>query len=109
MAHQMSLDFIQWHFFRVKNPYTLQTFQITQITKGIAEDISIWTLTIEEPGVDFLKSKKQLSGFRRVFRLLLNEIKFKHGQENEINIFPAAPVAIGVEVGRVCMPKADLP
>ncbi|WP_269845634.1 SAVED domain-containing protein [Lysinibacillus odysseyi] len=75
----------------------------------MGEDISIWTLTIEEPGVDFLKSKKQLSEFRMLFRLLLNEIKFKHGQEIEINIFPAAPAAIIVEMGRVWMSKADLP
>lgn len=33
----------------------------------------------------------------------------EHGQENEINVFPAAPVAINVEIGRVWMPKADLP
>ena len=33
----------------------------------------------------------------------------KHEQENEINIFPAAPVAISVEMGRIWMPKADVP
>lgn len=80
-----------------------------RITKVLGEDVSVWTLTIDVPGNDFLKSKRQLSEFRRVFRRLLDEIKYKHGQENEINIFPAAPVAISVEVGRVWMPKADLP
>lgn len=80
-----------------------------RVTKVLGEDVSIWTLTIDIPENDFLKSKKQLSEFRRVFRRLLDEIKYKHGQENEINIFPAAPLAINVEIGRVWMPKADLP
>lgn len=85
------------------------TISEDRITKVLGDDISIWTLMIDTPENDFLKSKKQLSEFRRVFRRLLDEIKYKHGQENEINIFPAAPVAINVEIGRVWMPKADLP
>lgn len=85
------------------------TISEDRITKVLGDDISIWTITIDVPENDFLKSKKQLSEFRRVFRKLLDEIKYKHGQENAINIFPAAPVAINVEIGRVWMPKADLP
>lgn len=85
------------------------TISEDRITKVLGEGISIWMITIDVPENDFLKSKKQLSEFRRVFRRLLDEIKYKHGQENEINIFPAAPVAINVEIGRVWMPKADLP
>lgn len=85
------------------------TISEDRITKVMGDDISIWTLTIGTPANDFLKSKNQLSEFRRVFRYLLDEIKFKHGQENEINIFPSAPVAVNVEMGRVWMPKADLP
>jgi hypothetical protein len=50
-----------------------------------------------------------LSEFRKVFRKLLNDIKSIHGQNNEIHVFPAAPVAINIEMGRVWMPKADLP
>ncbi len=46
-----------------------------------------------------MKSKKQLSELRRGLSLLLNEIKFKHGQENESNISPAAPAAIIIEMG----------
>ncbi len=80
-----------------------------RILKVLGKNTSIWTLTIDTPSNDFLKSKNQLSEFRNVFRELLNEIKYRHGEENEINIFPAAPVAINVEIGRVWMPKADLP
>lgn len=80
-----------------------------RILKVLGENTSIWTFTIDAPSNDFLKSKNQLSDFRKVFRELLNQIKYRHGEENEINIFPVAPVAINVEIGRVWMPKADLP
>jgi hypothetical protein len=50
-----------------------------------------------------------LSLFRNLFRRLLDRIKAKHGQAAEIHLFPAVPVAIALEIGRVRMPKADLP
>lgn len=85
------------------------TISNERITSVLGEDVSIWTLTIDNPENDFLKSKQQLSEFRKIFRNLLNDIKFNHGQNNEIHIFPAAPIAINIEIGRVWMPKADLP
>ena len=36
------------------------------------------------------------------------EIKRLHGQEAILNIFPAMPVSLAVQLGRVWMPKADL-
>jgi len=42
-------------------------------------------------------------------RELFNKIKLIHGQESIIHIFPAASISIAVELGRVWMPKADLP
>jgi hypothetical protein len=81
----------------------------SRITKVWGDDVSIWTFRIEEPNNDFLKSREQLRLFRKLFRKLLNEIKATHGQKKDLHIFPAAPVAIAVEIGRVWMPKADLP
>ena len=42
-------------------------------------------------------------------RRLLNRIKTVHGEQAIIHVFPAMPVALAVEFGRVMMPKADLP
>jgi hypothetical protein len=84
------------------------TINDERITNIIGTDSSIWTVTIENPNNDFLQNKEQLSQFRELFRNLLNEIKDTHGEKVKINIFPAAPVAIAVEMGRVWMPKADL-
>jgi len=35
-------------------------------------------------------------------------IKKVHGQNAMLHVFPAAPAAIAVELGRIRMPKADL-
>ncbi|MCD6216470.1 SAVED domain-containing protein [bacterium] len=35
-------------------------------------------------------------------------MKATHGHDSILHIFPAVPVAIAFEIGRVWMPKADL-
>jgi SMODS-associated and fused to various effectors sensor domain len=68
---------------------------------------SIWELTIAQPSNDFLKSRDQLSRYRRAVRQILDEIGGVHGKATPIEIFPAMPVSCAVELGRVRMPKAD--
>lgn len=79
------------------------------IYDAIGSAVGIWNVTIPEPNNDFLRSKEQLSLFRRTFRKLLNNIKKGHGRDAVIHLFPAVPVAVAIEIGRVWMPKADLP
>jgi hypothetical protein len=78
-----------------------------RITAVMGEKVSIWEITIDAPDTDFLKSKEQLSLFRKNVRELIIQIAEKHGQTAPISIFPAMPVACAVEVGRMRMPKAD--
>jgi len=73
------------------------------------QDYSEWQMTIGSPNNDFLKSREQLRIFRKEFRYLLDQIKLAHGQEATIHVFPAVPVSVAVEIGRVRQPKADLP
>lgn len=47
--------------------------------------------------------------FRAKFRILMDKIKMAQGHDNVLHVFPSVPVAIAVEIGRVWMPKADLP
>ncbi|MXO03158.1 SAVED domain-containing protein, partial [Shinella zoogloeoides] len=47
--------------------------------------------------------------FRQELRRLFDRIKSVHGEGATINVFPALPVSAAVELGRVWMPKADLP
>lgn len=84
------------------------TIDNSRILSLLGKDTSIWTLTIDSPNNDFLKSREQLRMFRETFRKLLNEMKSYHGQNENIHLFPAVPCSVAVEIGRVWMPKADL-
>ena len=85
---------------------TISNERISEVLKG---PHSVWTITIDQPDNDFLKSREQLEMFRSQLRKLLNQIKARHGEHATIHVFPAVPVSVAVELGRVWMPKADLP
>lgn len=85
------------------------TITIDRITNVLGQNVSIWTLTIAQPNNDFLKGREHLSAFRKSFRTLLDAIKAKHGQNILLHVFPAVPVSVAVDIGRIRMPKADLP
>ena len=85
----------------------IEDARIDKVLSGNA--YSLWKMHIEAPYNDFLRSRGQLELFRTEFRLLLNRIKVKHGEEAVIHIFLAVPVSVAIEIGRVWQPKADLP
>ena len=84
------------------------TINNDRIKAVLGTNVSIWTMTIEEPYNDFLKSAGQLSTFRDQYKKLLDQVKTVHGEDRVLHIFPAVPVSIALEMGRVRMPKADL-
>lgn len=71
--------------------------------------IPIWKVTIPEPHNDFVRSKAQTMEFRIMMRKLLNTIKATHGEKGPIHVFPAMPVSLAVDLGRVHNTKSDLP
>jgi len=83
--------------------------QPERIHAVVGTDAAIWTMSHESPGNDFMRSRLHLRKFRERFRDLLNVIKTAHGEDAVLHVFPAVPVSAAVEVGRVWMPKADLP
>lgn len=80
-----------------------------RIRAAIGPNVAIWSLTADAPHNDILRRPEDLSVFKTQLRQLLNRIKAVHGENATINIFPALPNSAAVEVGRVWMPKADLP
>ena len=76
---------------------------------GVRNDYTVWEITIDQPHNDFLQTRAQLASLRRILRPLLDLIKVRHEQEATLSIFPAVPVAAAVDLGRIRMPKADLP
>lgn len=76
----------------------------------LGNDCSIWEITVDDNfcNNDFIKSLEQLSKFRESMRKLIAQIIEKHGMA-DLSVFPAMPVSCAVEMGRIRMPKADMP
>lgn len=100
---------IQSNGFVALNVSLSGTIAPDRIYDVLGPDCAIWTLTINQPDNDYLRTEEQLGDFRKHIRALLNRIKSTHGQGTPLHIFPAMPVATAVELGRVRMPKADPP
>lgn len=80
-----------------------------RIRTVLGDNVSVWEVTINGvPNNDFLKTEALLSDFRRTVRNVFDKIKAHHGC-TELHIFPAMPVSASVELGRVWMPKVDMP
>ena len=79
-----------------------------RIVKVLGEDVSIYSINIENPDNDFVKSRKQIIEFGEKMKEAFREIKKIHGQDMVLNVFPAMPISLAVQLGRVWMPKADL-
>jgi hypothetical protein len=80
-----------------------------RIDEVLGSDCRVWSVSVDVPNNDFLRSKEQLAEFRNVMRGVLNEIKLRHGQNTLLHVFPAMAVSTAVEFGRILMPKADMP
>lgn len=80
-----------------------------RLTSVVGDDASVWTLTVSKPHNDIIRCPEHLRQFRQALRSLLDRIKAKHGQKALLHVFPVVPVSVAVEIGRVWMPKADLP
>ncbi|MDR2947641.1 MAG: HNH endonuclease [Prevotella sp.] len=85
------------------------TVTYDRIQKALGGNASIWEITISgTPHNDVLKTEVLLSDFRCIVRNTFDKIKSHHGC-TELHIFPAMPVSASVELGRVWMPKVDMP
>jgi hypothetical protein len=79
-----------------------------RITTSLDRPTSIWRITVDQPHNDWLRGRRQLEAFRQTARALMDRIKAVHGEHAVLHVFPAAPVAVAVELGRIRQPKADL-
>ncbi len=75
----------------------------------VLEGAAVWTVSVPGPHNDIVKSREDLARFRTLMRQTFNAIKLRHGENGCVHVFPAMPASLAVELGRVWMPKADLP
>ncbi|MGI9527197.1 MAG: SAVED domain-containing protein [Weeksellaceae bacterium] len=80
-----------------------------RIERVMGESVSIYSLYIDKPNNDFIHSRGQIIDFTTKIKEVFRTIKKIHGEDYEINIFPAMPISLAVQLGRAWMPKADLP
>ncbi len=83
----------------------------SRITNLIGDNVSIWEITVPEQHRhnDCIRHPAQLSMFRQIIRILMGQIKGKHGSGTLLKIFPTMAVSCAIELGRCRMPKADMP
>jgi len=80
-----------------------------RVAPVVGSAIPIWRVTIPKPDNDFIRSRAQTEAFRKAMRLLFDQIKAAHGEKATIHVFPAMPVSLAVDFGRVLNGKSDLP
>jgi hypothetical protein len=80
-----------------------------RIQSVLGSEVPIWAIETDNPHNDVMRYPEDLVEFRRAMRRLFVDIKAQHGSDAIIHVFPAVPVSVAIEVGRVWMPKADLP
>lgn len=80
-----------------------------RITKLLGENAAIWSVTVAEPHNDILRRAEDQAVFRKLMRSLFDRIKAEHGEDTILHVFPAMPASLAVELGRVWMPKSDVP
>lgn len=85
------------------------TVKVERIQQVLGEKVSVWSIGVPAPHNDVMKSRRQQAEFRAFVRTALDQIKSVHGQTATLHVFPAMPVSVAVELGRVRMPKADMP
>lgn len=72
-----------------------------------AEDAAIWTVTVREPHNDVVRRPEDVANFAKTIRRAYARIQEVHGVDTTVNMFPAVPVSLAVEAGRVWMPKIN--
>lgn len=71
------------------------------------ETAQIWTVTVRDPHNDIVRRPEDVANFARSMRRAYAAIQDAHGVDGIVNVFPAVPVSLAVEAGRVWMPKVN--
>ena len=81
---------------------------IERVKNQMGNECSYWVLTCQNPNRDMLQSKNQQNDFRLHMFALLERINTS-AVGKELFIFPAMPQSCAIELGRLRLPKSDMP
>lgn len=80
-----------------------------RMVDALGPNCVVCSITAKNPHNDIMRRPEDLAEFRQLLRTVLDRTKALIGEDGELHVFPALPVSAAIEVGRVWMPKADLP
>jgi CBASS immunity sensor of nucleotide second messenger signals/HNH endonuclease len=83
------------------------TITTRDLPEGIDDSYYIYELTLDgkSPDPTFLRTKRDLEGFRVAYQSGLSAIMQKHGMLKSLHVFPAVPAPIAILCGRELLPK----
>lgn len=70
-------------------------------------DRATYTITLQDPKIDAVRTEAQLEEFGKQYRALLDEIEQRQRAVERIHVFAAAPVAVAIDCGRRILHNAD--
>lgn len=68
-----------------------------------------YTISLDAPRIDAVRSEQQLAAFGALYRQTLDEIERRHRSVRQIHLFGAVPVAIALDCGRRLLHNAPPP
>lgn len=74
------------------------------VDKAVGTAVTRYHLNATTPGLDFLRSRKQIDLFGKHLRQLLVTIRQRHPSEQPLHVLAAVPAPIAVELGRHLRP-----
>ena len=81
---------------------------IDRVKKQLGDCYSYWTVTCEHPNRDMMRTREQLSVFRNLMRMVINDIN-THAVGKTLKVMPAMPQACAIAFGHIRLHKSDLP
>ena len=64
------------------------------------QDRVVYSISIDNPRLDAIRSEEQLQSFAQRYREVLSELEQRHPDLERIHLFVAGPVAVAIECGR---------
>lgn len=80
-----------------------------RIANVLGKNCDIWSMNVREPHANIINTQSRLNKFKKQARILLEEIKANYKEGTFLNIFPAMPISASIELGRLLLPKSDMP
>ncbi len=72
----------------------------SEVEATLGEEPLVYEIRAEEPGLDFLKSRKRLERFGYETRTLLEFLRVTYNHAYEVHLFAAVPAPAAIEFGR---------